>query len=48
MGTNEDNHGNVVETGIWLTSLPTCRETLRAEKSQGYFDFKHLKLHISL
>jgi len=27
-----------------LTSIPTCRKTLRAEKFDRYFDFKHLKI----
>jgi hypothetical protein len=31
-----------------ITSLPACRETLRAEKSDRYFDSKHPKLHTSL
>ena len=31
-----------------VTSLPTYRETLRAEKNGRYFDFKHLRLYISL
>jgi hypothetical protein len=25
--------------------VPTCRETLRAEKNDKYFDFKQLKLY---
>jgi WD40 repeat protein len=28
----------------WVTSVPACRETLRAEKVERYFDFKHLKI----
>ena len=28
-----------------LTSHPACRETLRAEKYEGYFDFDQLKTH---
>jgi hypothetical protein len=31
-----------------VTSLPACRETLRAEKNERYFDFKHLDLHTEL
>lgn len=27
-----------------LTSIPACRETHRAEKYEGYFDFKQLKI----
>jgi hypothetical protein len=27
-----------------LTSIPACRKTLRAEKNNRYFDFKHLKI----
>jgi hypothetical protein len=37
--TNEESH---------ITSLPACRETLRAEKTHRYVDFKLLKLHTSL
>jgi hypothetical protein len=29
-----------------VTSFPTWRETHRAEKSEGYFDFKHLKIYL--
>jgi hypothetical protein len=29
---------------IGLTSIPACRETHRAEKYEGYFDFKQLTL----
>lgn len=31
-----------------ITSLPACRETLRAEKNKRYFGFKHLDLHTML
>jgi hypothetical protein len=27
-----------------VTSIPTCRKTLRAEKIDRYFDLKHLKI----
>jgi hypothetical protein len=27
-----------------LTSIPACRKTLRTEKNNRYFDFKHLKI----
>ena len=30
---------------IYLTSLPKWREAHRAEKNDGYFDFRHLKLY---
>jgi hypothetical protein len=29
---------------VCLTSIPTCRKTLRAEKINRYFDFKYLKI----
>jgi hypothetical protein len=36
MGTNEDNHGNVVETGIWLLQ---CCTLFFLTKAIGVRDF---------
>jgi hypothetical protein len=33
---------------LLVTSLPACRETLRAEKNIRYLDFIHSQLHTSL
>jgi hypothetical protein len=33
---------------VGVTSLPACRETLRGEKKERYFDFTHLELHTKL
>ena len=29
---------------VRIMSIPACRKTLRAEKNDRYFDFKHLKI----
>ena len=31
-------------TTTYVTSVPACRKTLRAENNNRYFDLKHLKI----
>ena len=37
-----EKRGRLVD--FLLTSIPACRKTLRAERNDRYFDFKHLKI----